>query len=99
MKIENILAFDIELFPNYFLLSIKDLKSEKIISYELKDANKSINSNQRNEILDLISKNILIGYNCNNYDIPILIQYLHKKSVLNLKKLSDYIISNSIYKL
>ena len=95
MKIENILAFDIELFPNYFLLSIKDLKSEKIISYELKDANKSINSNQRNEILDLISKNILIGYNCNNYDIPILIQYLHKKSVLNLKKLSDYIISNS----
>ena len=94
MKLNDIVAFDIELFPNYFLLSMKHVKSGKVISFELKSEKDKIPTSDRDRIMALIGKRVLVGYNSNNYDVPILTQYLRGASVDLLKQLSDNIIAN-----
>ena len=95
MNIKDIVAFDIELFPNYFLLSFKHIETGKVISFESKGTCGTICEKDKSKIINLLRKRTLIGFNSNNYDIPILATYLTGSWVETLKKLSDSIIKSS----
>ncbi len=82
-------AFDIECYPNYFLIAFKHIESGKIIYFE------SIDNSECADIpklLNLINSCLLISFNGNNYDIPILSCFLKGYSTQELKELSDEII-------
>ena len=95
MNIKDIVAFDIELFPNYFLLSFKHVETGKVISFESKGSCGTIRGKDRDKIIKLLRKRTLVGFNSNNYDIPILAMYLTGSWIETLKKVSDYIIESS----
>lgn len=95
MKPNDIVAFDIELFPNYFLLSFKHVETGKVISFELKGVSETIPKEDRDRIMNLIKKRTLVGFNSNNYDVPILTTYLRGSPVTLLKQLSNNIVKNS----
>ena len=95
MHLNNVVAFDIELFPNYFLVSFKHVETGKVVSFELKSKVEAIKDPERDRVMNLLSKRIIVGFNSNNYDIPILTQYLRRSSVEYLKKLSDHIVNSS----
>lgn len=61
--------YDLETYPNFFLASFKDLDSKKILHYEISD--------RKNESYELIKhlnqpNLVLVGYNNNGFDYPIL---------------------------
>ena len=81
-------VFDIECYPNYFLIAFKHLKSGKFVVFE-----KFNNSKPDYALLmQLIWKSEIIGFNSNNYDIPMLRYFFTGVSNEELKKASDFII-------
>lgn len=95
MDINKIVVFDIEAFPNYFLVSFKHIKSGKVLPFELRGTSASISDADKAKIQNIFQKRVLSGYNSNNYDIPMLLSYLNGKNVAYLKKLSDAIVASS----
>lgn len=99
-KKQEILLFDIEVYPNYFLLNYIDYDSKDQYSYEINESDNCIN-----EIVNFcLKRNVLyIGHNILGYDLLILNYILkNKKELLQLnnldvclaiKSISDKIIS------
>lgn len=66
-----LLIFDIECYPNYFLIIFKCFYTNKIMCYELQ--NEQVPDHYQLDKLNYIANNFcLIGFNSNNYDIPLL---------------------------
>ena len=68
-------AFDIECFPNFFSISFENMNNDKdIFSYYIwfDTVTNKVHNDYQN-IISFISNNYrLIGYNCLNYDCPLL---------------------------
>ena len=68
-------AFDIECFPNFFSISFENMNNDKdILSYYIwfDTVTNEVHNDYQN-IISFISNNYrLIGYNCLNYDCPLL---------------------------
>lgn len=90
------LIFDIESYPNYFLIVFKSFTLNKVCFYELI-------GDQRPDINDLAKLNwiahnfCLIGFNSMNYDIPILQMAVAGLDARLLQEATDDIIVKKIY--
>lgn len=92
---KKLLAFDIEIYPNYSLFAFKSIESKKIKTFEIVGENNCLNKEQIEKLKSLLLKYTSVGFNCRNYDIPITLYALGGKSANELFKLSKYIIENS----
>lgn len=84
------LAFDIECYGNYFLIAFISLKLRKVIYFEMVQG-------QVLEIQKLhwvMTNFTIIGFNSNNYDIPIASLALNGCSTLQLKSATAAIIEH-----
>ena len=82
--------FDVECYPNYFLIIMKP-SFGKIRTFELDEDN---NLDLRT-VGDVLRKYKTIGFNSRAYDIPMIMYALLGKNNPELKALSDEIISSS----
>ena len=71
IKGKEVYVYDIEVFPNCFHCSIKNVKSKERLHYEI--------SSRKNDLLKLVSfftnaikDKCIVGYNCIHYDNPII---------------------------
>lgn len=90
-------VFDIEVYPNFFVMMVMPL--ERKMSMHIRRYYFG-NKKDRQAIGDVIRRLELIGFNCNNYDIPIahMVSTLHlaDNSCSRIKAFSDRIINGEI---
>lgn len=99
----DIFIVDIECFPNYFEVGIKNFKTKEVINYELSDY-----TDDREEIYNFFSTfdGYLVTFNGISYDCMVLKYFLthyeklkkcsKSKCLLSLKKFSDAAINNEL---
>lgn len=85
--------FDIETYPNYFLIQFL-FKNKYVVAFEKRN-NQPFN--QLNELVFICQNFTLVGFNSNNYDIPMLRHFLSANATNDsLYKLSKDLIENEI---
>lgn len=92
LNLQEELMFDIETYPNYFLISFI-AKGNYTFSFEMQNDT----FNQYHELAFVCLNFVLVGYNSNNYDIPMLRHLLSQKATNHsLYELSVDIIENEM---
>lgn len=86
------LVFDTECYKDYWLCSFMDIDTGKVVSLE-KYQDQELNRAKLNSIL---SKHLLISFNGNSYDIPMVSAALNGYTNQQLKDLSDEIIKSNL---
>lgn len=82
------LVFDIECYPNYYLIAFRGVKTKKVVYFEMYHGC-TLNS----LLLNWVMTNFLIvSFNGNGYDMPIATLSLSGCSNAQLKEATDYII-------
>ena len=85
-------VFDIESYPNYFLVAFKKLGDQKYKSFETSDR---LTGTQREWLRTLCARRTLIGYYSQHYDMIMLSAALAGWTVKNLNVLSNQIIKGN----
>lgn len=83
------LVWDIECYPNYFLVAFKSVDSGKIVYFELSE-NSTIDLAKLNWVVHAFT---LIDYNGNKYDVPIVSIALTGRTTETLFAATDLIIN------
>ena len=86
------IIIDTEIYSNYFLLSAMDSKTKKIKHFELYD-NHPLDVKS---ILGVMRSYETLGFNSNNFDLPIIALALSGADNAKIKKLSDSIIKSNM---
>lgn len=84
------LMFDIECYVNYFLLGLKNLDTGNKMYFEMRNDNDA--DFDRAKMKRLITGHTIVGFNSENYDIPVTNAAIHGATNAELKNLSDNII-------
>jgi len=88
MNLDKVVIFDIEIFPNYSLFAFRDTKTGKVVSIEMRGSNTTLGKDK--ETLKKILKNYtLVGFNSDNYDMPIMLHALQGKTVTDKDTIED----------
>lgn len=82
------LIFDTECYADYWLIAFLNVATGKSAYFEQHDEQKL----DVDKVKQIVSKNLIIGFNSLNYDMPMLTYALQGANNQQLKKLSDYII-------
>jgi len=93
------ITFDIESYPNYFLIALKRLRDGAIVTYELRGEKAALSDEDKQSLLKRMRVNESFGFNSQNYDIPMMLYALKGSSAKQLNKMSNWIIkeSTSVY--
>lgn len=91
-----LVVLDCEVYPNYFLVSFKNLKTGKIVSIESKGADKSLDAEATHKIKNIMTNRVTFGFNSRNYDMPIILYALAGNDCKSICELSNNIIENNM---
>ena len=83
------IILDCETYKNYFLVSMLDTNTNKIIDFELYD-NHPIDSKK---LAAIMRQNTTLGFNSLSYDLPVIVAALRGDTNSQIKQLSDDIIN------
>lgn len=86
------MIYDIECYPNYFLIAFMSVQSKKVIYFEFSYENLIKDTFLIEAVQWVISSFQLISFNGISYDLPILALALAKKDTRLLKQVTDEII-------
>ena len=81
--------FDVECYLNYFYVRFLHQNGRV---YDARLFNDTLETGNRDTIARFMSKETLIGFNSDNYDLPMIAAFLGGATNSRLKKLSDRII-------
>jgi hypothetical protein len=93
LKQRRTLVFDTESFKNYWLAGFKCIESNKSVFFELSPDAPSLD---RAKLQYVMQRNLIVGFNSNTYDIPIMQLALLGKSASELNEISHHIIKNDL---
>jgi hypothetical protein len=89
---DRTLVFDVESYPNYFLVSFKCLRTGKVIYFE-----DSPEAEINVKILSFILHRFLIvGFNSRNYDLPVVLVALQGAKAATLFRITQEIINEGM---
>jgi len=94
---ENLVVLDCEVYPNYFLVAFKSLDLGKIITIEIKGENNVLDNESHRKLNTIMQTRHTFGFNSRNYDIPVILFALRRKSASQIHQLSSFIIENNAY--
>ena len=89
-------VFDCETYPNFFLASFKNLENGKLLNIIIDGEDSIISPKDKSLLLSVMSKRLTIGFNSNNFDIPIIIAALLGKTPHQICQLANKIIHQSL---
>lgn len=93
---DQIIAFDCEVYPNYFLIAFKDATNKQLINVEITGRDSVLSSDQISIITRIFAHKTVISFNGERYDVPIISYALMSKTCEFIHKLSDAIITNNL---
>lgn len=88
MTTKKLVFFDIECYPNYFLIMFKSDKAT--LSFELSE----YHTLDIKKIKAIFDKYTVVGFNIKHYDLPMATKLINGGTNAQLKELSDAIITN-----
>lgn len=92
MRERKTLIYDVELYPNCFLICLHQLETDKTIIFEESDRS----TIDRDRLRRIMLSHRVIGFNNMSYDDPIVWLFLNGADVRTLKRASDAIINGRI---
>jgi len=91
----KLICLDIEVLPNYFLIVIKGLQSNKYLKMDMYGAGTKLTKEQRSKLNNMLSKYTSFGYNSLRYDMPQINYALSGATCRELYENSKKIIENN----
>lgn len=91
-----LVVFDCEVYPNYFLIAFKNIKNDKVLTFDVLGENETLTQNQISKINQIFKQRTIFGYNSRNYDIPITFFALEGKTCSQIYDLSSLIINENL---
>jgi len=91
-ELDNPVVFDIECYPNYFLVAFKRLGQKGVKAVETSTA---LTLEQRDDLRAFCARRTLIGYFSAGYDMIMLSAAMQGWPVKRLKILSDHIVTHN----
>ncbi len=88
--LDDVVAFDCEVYPNFFLVAFKRLKDGHVLNIQ---TTTKFSDSQREALENIMFKRVTFGFNSRNYDIPIILAALKGYTTEEIHKVSDYIIN------
>ena len=85
-------VFDVECYPNFFLVLFKDLETGEVTRCQI-SPNRKLN---KELLLRTVKNSLLIGFNSAEYDIPMIQCALKDYSTYELKAASDDIVKRNM---
>ena len=83
------LVFDVECYHNYFLVLFRSVETgAPVLRFQI-SPNRKLN---RGGLLNILNTSQLVGFNCHNYDVPMLQAALKGYGTEQLKRCSDELI-------
>lgn len=86
------LTFDVEIYPNYFLLALRSIKTHKVITFELTPDKPAFDELEMSKLWWVLQSFTLISFNGINFDIPIITLAAYGRSIQQMKEVADKII-------
>jgi len=93
---DNLVVLDCEVYPNYFLVAFKNIDNHKVITIEAKGEDTTLTPEDHKLLHTVMAKRKTFGFNSRNYDLPIILYALTKKTCKQIHELSDSIIENNL---
>lgn len=91
-------VFDIEVYRNYFLAGFRSLDTGLVRTFEIRGSDfesREVMSLEDRQVLErILLKNMTIGFNSRNYDLPLTMMAVRGHSIHEIKQASDWIILN-----
>ncbi len=87
-EVGNAFLFDVECFPNFFLIGFKSFVSGKVAFFELSETEQL----DRRKLQWIAENYLLIGFNSRNYDLPMLWAAIYGRTNEELFNISNGII-------
>ena len=89
------LAFDIEIYPNYALFAFADIDVPVPHTFELRGTSATLVGDEREWLLRLLSNNTIFGFNSRKYDLPLMLYALAGATCDELYEASKQIIGGT----
>ncbi len=96
-SLDDLVTFDCEVYPNYFLAAFKRLGDGRVVTIEAKGYKGSLSESDKLRLRSIMTKRVTFGFNSRNYDIPVILYALASRTCEDTYKLSDFIITNNSY--
>lgn len=93
---KELIALDIEVLPNYFLVLIKKLSNDNAIMFEAFGKDSSLDLQDRKKLYSILNKYTSFGFNSNNYDMPLINLMLTGASCSTIYKVSKNIVEKGL---
>tara|TARA_R110000803_G_scaffold46891_4_gene98256 strand:+ start:16638 stop:18446 length:1809 start_codon:yes stop_codon:yes gene_type:complete len=93
-SLENLVVLDCEVYPNYFLAAFKNIDNNRVITIE-KRGSGPLEDFEHKKLKSIMIQRTTFGFNSRNYDIPIILAALTKRSTKDIFKLSNFIIESN----
>lgn len=88
LPVGSLFLFDIEVYPNFVLVAMKELTTNKHLLFVESETEKMNIA----KLSYMVWHHCMIGFNSSNYDLPILTMLLNYRCTSEIKKASDNII-------
>uniref|UniRef100_A0AAU6VZZ6 DNA polymerase subunit n=1 Tax=Pseudomonas phage Pavpe01 TaxID=3138545 RepID=A0AAU6VZZ6_9VIRU len=89
------MVYDIEVYPNYFLIAFKDIKSKKVVTFELSPDCPAWSDEQVNKLNWIVHAFRLISFNGNKFDKGLLFMAIYRASIETLYYICDRLINEN----
>lgn len=89
-------VFDCETYPNFFLVSFKNLGNQKLLNIIIDGEDAVISPEDKRLLISVMAQRLTIGFNSLNFDIPVILAAIIGKTPLQITKLANKIIKNSL---
>jgi len=90
-------VFDVECYPNYFLVAFKNPANNKLLKVDVRESSKGLTLEQQKKLRTAMCTRTTFGYNSNGYDIPMILAALEGLNCEKLKALSDRIVKSDLH--
>lgn len=92
---QDLVVLDCEIYPNYSLFAFKNIDNGRVATIEVKGEDSCLDDDQYRKLNSIMQKRTTFGFNSRNYDMPIILYALRRKTCSELHKMSERIIGNN----
>ena len=93
---KEMVAFDLEVYPNYFLLGFKKLSDGKKLQIEVKGKDSSLTKEQVRIIKTALKEYTIFGFNSLRYDMPVMCKMLERVTASYIFQMSKSIVEENL---
>lgn len=92
----NLVALDIEILPNYFLIGFKGVDSGKVMSFEAYGENARLSYGDQQKVKSILKSKTTFGFNSIKYDMPMIAYALEGATCKQLHEMSSTLIEGNV---